>query len=156
MNALEKLRELVGEIRASNSPAQASAAWSLAGRLLGRMPVDQDELARVIRECDGAGLDAIVTRLEHPEPGPDEGGSQATPVSDAEMTAALRAFRKRLKLSRLSDESKLGGRLLTGGRSSQIDAIIPPREYPPAVWRALVEAGKLKYTGQGFYAPVDS
>ncbi|KAA0217538.1 MAG: hypothetical protein DYG94_01195 [Leptolyngbya sp. PLA3] len=68
------------------------------------------------------------------------------------MTAALKAFKKRLKLARLADESRLGGRYTSGGRESQIDAIIPPNEFPAAVWKALEKAGRLKHTGQGFYA----
>ncbi|MCB9846250.1 MAG: hypothetical protein H6811_09720 [Phycisphaeraceae bacterium] len=69
-----------------------------------------------------------------------------------QMDAALKAFRKRLKLGRLADESRLGGRYTSGGRASNIDAILPPDEFPPEVWKALEHAGKLKHTGQGFYA----
>lgn len=127
----------------------------MAARLLGRMPVDQREYERVFRERDSSGLEDIINRLENPAPASGDGaGSGGEPVSEADMAAALRAFRKRLKLARLSDESKLGGRQLTSGRASEIDAIIPPREFPPDVWRALVEAGKLKDAGQGFYALV--
>lgn len=75
---------------------------------------------------------------------------------DAEtLKRALKAFRKRLKLTRLDDESRLGNRYVTGGRSSNIVAIQPPREYPPSVWAALVAQGKLRDAGQGFYELVE-
>jgi len=153
MNALEKLRQLVGEIQQTDSPANVQPAWDLAGRLLGRMPVDQARTSQTISAKDTAALDAIVSQLENPQeletkPAPTDEPA----VSEKEMAAALRAFRKRLKLARLADESKLGNRQMTSGRTSDIDAIIPPHEYPLPVWKALVDSGKLKYTGQGFYS----
>jgi hypothetical protein len=33
--------------------------------------------------------------------------------------------------------------------------MIPPKEFPLAVWDALVLAGKLRREGQGFYSLVD-
>jgi len=69
---------------------------------------------------------------------------------------ALKAFKKRLKLSRLDDESSLGRGPMSGGKSSGIVAIVPPNQYPKAVWDALVAQGKLKYAGQGMYQPADS
>ncbi len=69
-----------------------------------------------------------------------------------DMESAMRAFRKRIKLARLSDESTLGGRQLTSGKKSGIDAMMPPREFPAAVWIALAEAGRLKHVGEGFYS----
>ncbi|HHN77823.1 MAG TPA: hypothetical protein ENK11_03985 [Phycisphaerales bacterium] len=91
----------------------------------------------------------MVSALEHPAPKRDE---PAVEVSEDEMAHALKAFRKRLKVLRLADESKLGGRYTSGGRKSKIDAIEPPREFGPEVWKALAKAGKLKDTGGGFYA----
>lgn len=68
-----------------------------------------------------------------------------------ELRKAMKAFKKRLKLSRLDDESTLGHGPMTGGKSSGIVAIMPPHQYPKAVWAALVEQGRLKYAGQGMY-----
>jgi len=103
----------------------------------------------VFGEQDAAGLDALISGLERPAAKRVTTGASA---SHDEMTAALRAFRKRLKLARLADESRLGGRYTSGGRKSKIDAIEPPDEFPQRVWDALVNDGKLKDTGQGFYA----
>ena len=67
----------------------------------------------------------------------------------------MKAFRKRLKLTRLDEESKLGRSPLTSGKSSGVMAITPPNQYPSAVWEELVKQGKLKNAGTGFYALVD-
>jgi hypothetical protein len=118
------------------------------------MPLDQTEVKRVCDARDAVGLDALVRRLESPAPAkPASVDPAVAAVSAEEMRAALHAFNKRLKLMRLSDESRLGGRYTSGGRASNIDAIQPPDEHPEAVWKALVAAGKLRYAGEGFYAP---
>lgn len=152
MNAAQKLRQTLDSIVASTeSGRDPSSDWSLLHRLLGRMPIDQAEVERCVSERDLAGLDALVTLVEHPERigGP---GRDPAEVPYDEKHAAMKAFRKRLKLARLADESRLSGRLLTKGEGSSIDAIIPPSEYPREVWDALVNDGELEYTGQGFYA----
>ncbi len=152
MNIVQKLRSMVGEIGKAQGK-KLDEAWALVERILGRVPVDQEEGARVVKERDVAGLDILVAKLENPQaeaPKPKAGDQ----VSEGDMDAALKAFKKRLKLARLSDESRLGNRYTTGGRKSEIDAIIAPTEWPKEVWDALVEAGRLQYTGQGFYALV--
>ena len=40
---------------------------------------------------------------------------------------------------------------MTGGLKSEVDAIIPPNDYPEQVWKDLAKAGALRHTGQGFY-----
>lgn len=157
MNALEKLRQMVGEVRAPKDPMQILPSWQLVQRLLQRMPVDQAEAARVCTARDVEALDAMVTGLElPPSPAGATPGSTAAAgadeISKEMIEQALRAFRKRLKVMRLADESKLAGRRLSSGRVSEIDAILPPHEFPAEVWRALAREGRLKDTGQGFYA----
>ncbi len=68
-----------------------------------------------------------------------------------ELTRALKAFKKRLKLTQLDSESKLGYGPMTGGRPSGIVAITPPSQYPRSVWDALVAQGRLKKGSQGMY-----
>ena len=84
---------------------------------------------------------------------------ETTPTSDPardDLKRAFKAFKKRLKLTRLDAESKLSRRATTGGLQSNIVAISPPGEYPPAVWDALVGQGKLKRSGPGMYELVES
>jgi len=72
-------------------------------------------------------------------------------LDPAQLKNGLKAFRKRLKLARLDDESRLGyGAMSSGGRSG-IVAISPPTRYPQAVWDELVRQGKLRYSGHGLY-----
>jgi hypothetical protein len=152
MNALEKLREQTDLVNdASADGLEKADAWTLAGRLLGRFPVDAAEAKRVLAEKDAIGLDTIVARLEHPAPKAPP-PPPAGPVDEETLRHAMKAFRKRLKTARLADESKLQGRRLTGGKASEIDAIIPPTDYGPDVWRTLVARGELVDTGDGFVA----
>jgi hypothetical protein len=149
MNALEKLREVTDTIGRTTNGLVIVDSWTLAGRLLERFPVDGAERKRLLAAKDHPALDAMVVALENPAPkaqAPDE-----PPVTEGDMTAAIKAFRKRLKLIRLDQESKLGGRHTSGGKKSDVDAILPPNEFPPRVWKALEAAGRLTHTGSGFY-----
>ncbi len=86
--------------------------------------------------------------------------SQETPPSESfskeELKRALKAFKKRLKVTRIDDESRLGYGPMSGGGGSSIVAITPPNQYPQAVWEELVRQGKLKHAGHGTYEPVTS
>jgi len=86
--------------------------------------------------------------------------SEAVPTpekfSKDELKLAMKAFRKRLRLTRLDDESKLGHGAMTGGGKSGIVAVSPPAQFPRAIWDELVTDGKLKYVGHGLYELVES
>lgn len=148
MNVIQKLRALHTDIAAAQERLKIVDAWALAERLALRLPVNLDEAQRVFAEKDAEGLNALIAKLEDP-PKPAESLPDYT---EAELTHALKAFRKRLKVQRLADESRLGGRYTSGGRQSNIDAITPPEDFPPEIWKVLARDGKLKDTGQGFYA----
>ena len=72
-------------------------------------------------------------------------------LTPAYLKQALKAFKKRLKLTQLDEESSLGGGPFSGGRSSDIVAIQPPSQYPREVWEKLVEMGRLRHAGSGLY-----
>ena len=72
-----------------------------------------------------------------------------------ELKLALKAFRKRLKVTRLDDESRVGYGPMSGGGKSSIVAIQPPSQYPRSVWDKLVAQGKLKYAGNGMYELIE-
>lgn len=59
------------------------------------------------------------------------------------LKRALKAFRKSLKVTRLDDESKIGGNPMTKGQSSGVVGIVPPARYPRAVWDELVRQKRL-------------
>ena len=79
---------------------------------------------------------------------PDE---PSTPPTKEQLKTALKAFKKRLKLTRLDEESRIGRNPLTAGRPSGIVAISPPVDFPQTVWDELVRQGKLKVSGRGLY-----
>jgi len=72
------------------------------------------------------------------------------PIPSDTLKAAFKAFKKRLKITQLDNDSRVGRSPLTGGRSTVV-SISPPNQYPTAVWDALVKEGKLRYAGQGMY-----
>ena len=160
---------------------KAVAMWGRAQTALMRMGVDATRVAKVVGERDVEKLAALVKTADAggAAPAAPAGPGRSVPreglpsVSDgrtlAEVRAAsaaasgkdslerenlkkaLRAFRKKLKTTRLDDESRLGSKYTTYGKTSGITAIQPPRDYPPAVWAALVEDGRLLRAGQGLY-----
>ncbi len=80
-------------------------------------------------------------------------GTSGTPLaapSDADLVSAMKAFRKRLKVTQLDEESKLGPRIV-GGKRASVVAITPPSQFPRAIWDALVTQGKLKRSGGGMF-----
>ncbi len=76
---------------------------------------------------------------------------QPSPPDPKELKAAFKAFKKRLKLTCLDDQSRIGVGPMSSGRASSIVAITPPDQYPAAVWEELVRQGKLKRAGGGMY-----
>lgn len=71
------------------------------------------------------------------------------PTGD-ELKHALKAFKKRLKLTRLDADSKLGYGPMSRG-SGGIVGITPPNQFSAAVWEELARTGKLKHIGHGLY-----
>lgn len=85
---------------------------------------------------------------EHPGATPP-----ADSIPDEQLKRALTAFKKRWKVTRLDDESRLGGgRPLTSGKPSSTVGIMPPNDHGRDVWAALARQGKIKDMGGGFYA----
>ncbi len=77
--------------------------------------------------------------------------TEASGFDSGTLKLALKAFRKKLKLTRLADESALGGRATTSGRKSSVVAITPPDLFPLEVFDALALQGKLKKVGHGMF-----
>ena len=86
-----------------------------------------------------------------PEPASTPSGSP----SREELKAAFKAFKKRLKLTRLDAESSIAGGPLSSGRKSDIVAITPPNQFPTEIWEELVRQGKLKRGGHGTYELIE-
>jgi hypothetical protein len=75
------------------------------------------------------------------------------PASEEDLKKALKAFRKRLKLTQLEEDSHLGHSPLTGAKS-QIVSIQPPAGFGKEIWEELADKGFLKRDGIGFFSLV--
>jgi len=94
--------------------------------------------------------DAALVETERPSSAASSSPQIGQPSHEA-LKSALKAFKKRLKLTRLDQESKLGRNPMSSGKKSGVVAIMAPREYPKSVWDELVRQGKLRDAGGGFY-----
>jgi hypothetical protein len=84
-----------------------------------------------------------------PPPAPSAGA-----ITPEVLKSAFNAFKKRWKLTLLDHESRIGRGPMSSGQKSSIIGIVPPDQFPRAVWEALVEQGKLKRAGSGLYSRV--
>jgi hypothetical protein len=75
-----------------------------------------------------------------------------TTISPEVLKSAFNAFKKRLKVMQLDDDSRIGRGPMSGGQRSQLAGITPPDQVPREVWDALVKQGKLQDVGHGLYA----
>lgn len=155
--ALTTLREAISRLGEADS-AEAGPLWGDIQHALMKTKADRQTMMRIITSRDIDTLHALVEALEHGntdialEPPDSEPADEDRQAIDPEILRhAMRAFRKRLKLARLDDESRISVSPMTGGRQSRIEAILAPREYPEEIWRALVREGRLKDVGQGFF-----
>jgi hypothetical protein len=144
-----KLGQLLTAIRGFDDPRRAVEQWKQAYRLLQKTDLAPGGFAGVVGMRDVAGLAGLIERLDAPE------AAATTPeeIPDADTCRkAMQAFRRRLELTVLDEESTLGRSPLSKGRDGRAAAaIVPPDEWPDAVWRELVRQGKLRYIGKGFY-----
>ena len=76
------------------------------------------------------------------------------PASQEEMRKALKAFKKRMKMTQLDDDSKLGHSPLSKG-AARIVSIQPPAGFGKEIWEELADAGYLKRDGIGFFEIVE-
>ena len=145
---LTKLDELLAAVRGYADPRRATAEWKQIYRLLLQAGSPTGRVTSVVGMRDVPGLAAMIDELRAPAPPPSEPGDAIDPDV---LRKALQAFRKRLSLTVLDEQSKLGRSPLTKGADPGMAAIVPPDEWPAAVWQELVRQGKLRYIGHGFY-----
>ena len=80
----------------------------------------------------------------------DQIQGQGEDLSPETLKRAMKAFKKRLKLTALDEDSRLGRGACSSGAKG-VCAIQPPNQYPLAVWEELCRQGKLRHTGHGLY-----
>lgn len=143
-----KLEELAAAIRGYADPRRAGDEWKQVYRLLQKADLPSGRVTGVVGMRDVARLAELIDELRSPAQAPPP-PPEAPPAEVCRK--ALQAFRKRLDLTTLDEESKLGHSPLTKGAGHSVAAIIPPDEWPEAVWQELVRQGKLRNIGHGFY-----
>ena len=145
-----KLDELMTAIRGYDDPRRAGGEWKQVYKLLQKTDLPTDRMTHIVGMRDVARLTELIDQLRSPA------AASAPPHADAPSAdicrRAMRAFRKRLALTRLDEESKISSHsALSKGADSRMTAIVPPTDWPESVWRELVRQGKLRYVGDGFY-----
>jgi hypothetical protein len=78
---------------------------------------------------------------------PEQASPEFTPT---ELKKAMKAFKKRLKLTALDEDSRLGRGPFSAGAQGVV-GITPPNQFPQAVWDELVRQHKLRSAGHGLY-----
>ncbi|MEO6593789.1 MAG: hypothetical protein ABIP94_03455 [Planctomycetota bacterium] len=71
------------------------------------------------------------------------------------LQRAMKALKKRLKLTRLDDESRLGHDAMSRGGKSGVVAVRPPNQYPPEVWQELEAKGRIRGDRHGLFEVID-
>ena len=167
----------------ATDPAAAGPRWGALHKLLLKAKHDPQALMQIVGARDLAAMRRAVARakgeaVEEPAAGAAHGavtgadaacgaaggatgvaaasaGSAAARIEESTLHDALRLFRKRLKLMQLDADSKLGHGPTSGTGQHRIQSMVPPRDYPVAVWDALARAGKLRREGDGFYSLIE-
>lgn len=85
-----------------------------------------------------------------PTPPSDPPAATAPAITPEMLKSAYNAFKKRWKITRLDQESRIGRGPMSSGQRSTIAGIMPPDQFPKAVWDELVRQGRLKNAGSGF------
>jgi hypothetical protein len=120
------------------------AGWAPAHAAFAACEEKDEELELILMEEDRGELRALWDRWMS--------GAEHLPLHDRNvLKRALKAYRKRLKITLLDAESSLGGGPFSSGRHSSIVGITPPERYPSEVWEELVRQKRLIGSGQGTY-----
>jgi len=170
-----RLAEIVSDLYLSPAGTGATRLWERAAKAMQVAKVDEARIKAIVNKRDLDALarmagelsvgatskknEAAAAAAAAPAPATPPAAATASasastnandPTSPQTLKMALKAFKKRLKLQRLDEESRLGRSPLSGAKA-HVTAIQPPRDYPQAVWDELVKQGKLKTAGRGFY-----
>ncbi len=131
-------------VRILEADSSSPEAWPEAKRVIGVMRDENAELVSAVESESLADLKAIVEGWYASDHGLPEQDRNV-------LKRAMKAYRKRLKLTLLDAESTVGGGPMSGGRASDIVGITPPVHYPREVWDELARLGRLVDVRQGMY-----
>ena len=122
----------------------APASWADAGAALKACGEVEEDVERAVATEDAEELRSILEQWL-------SGKRHLLGHDRAVLKRALKAFRKRLKITVLDAESSIGGGPMSSGRESAIVALTPPERYPRPVWDELVRQGRLLDVKKGMY-----
>lgn len=142
----QRLAAICEALRAG--PENADSLWQQAARDYATTEAPDAEVKSALDSRDVAAFQKILSDwLSDRKP---------LPVEDRTLLKrAMKMFRKRMKFTRLDDESRLGVGATTKGESSAIVGIMPPVEHPIEVWDELVRQKRLGDADDGMYGLVD-
>lgn len=144
---ITRLRDAAAALRAAPDPAAASAAWRSADAAVTAAGVADDaDIALPVMEQSLADLDALL----------DGWTTRRKPLSawdQAVLKRAMKAFHRRLDLTRGDDEVSSSRNPLTRGEASAISGVRPPEKYSADIWALLVAQGRLAEAGDGVLEP---
>jgi len=140
---MELLSTVLAAVVAETPPAGARACtWADAREALAASGEKAEDILAAVAAEDAPALRAILEEWLS--------GKRHLPEHDREvLKRAMKAYRKRLKVTVLDAESSVGGGPMSSGRRSTIVGITPPERYPRAVWDELVRQGRLLSSGRG-------
>jgi len=132
----------------AGQPAASDLLWREAARDYATTEAPDEQVAAALAARDVAAFQKILAEWT--------ADRRPLPIEDRTLLKrAMKAFRKRLKMTRLDDESRLGVGATTKGHQSGVVGITPPHEFPSEVWEELARQGRLKADRHGVYELVD-
>lgn len=138
---------LEAAVRILADDAANEGAWSDARAALEHHGVGPDADAELSAAIDGKDADALARIVA----GWTSGTRLMLERDRGVLKRALKAYRKRLKVTLLEAESSLAGGPMSAGRHSSIVGIVPPERYPREVWDELVRQKRLVAGDRGTY-----
>jgi len=138
-----RMEELAAQIALASDAQAAEPTWCELEQLLESAGVAEvEEIALPVLDRSNEDLRALLD-------GWKDGSLQLSRWDKGLLKRALKAYRKRLKLTRLDDSITGTHSPLSKGGDSLITGVRPPEQYPQEVWDLLIEQGKLRDGGNG-------
>ena len=140
---INRMRNIAGRIAAASNSDDADEGWVEMEATLAQAGADEtEEIALPVLE---QSLEQVHALLD----GWEAGTAALSEWDKAVLKRALKAYRKRLKLMRLDDESSSSRNPLSRGEESTILGVRPPEQYAEEIWQFLVLQGRLRDVGNG-------
>lgn len=144
---ITRLRAVAEAVRTAADAAAAGTAWRSGDvAVVAAGAADDADVALPVMERSLADLDALLdawTTRRKPLPAWDQ----------AVLKRAMKAFHRRLDLTRGDDEVSSSRNPLTRGEASAISGVRPPEKYSADIWALLVAQGRLAEAGDGVLEP---